>query len=176
MSRFDDLSIDDVIPDLKDWNNGNPIGLLTWLGRTGNYQHAIGYAEIFWPLFLEYDGCVFRQDCFDEALYADWLDRTKGDRRAVQKVMNHVHIIDIIFESFDGPTFEQAVYLGRMIKEMWSTKLKRDYPGREFVVEFFEATVVDDQVDATDFEITFYAADKEGDQSVHGQKEGPSGP
>lgn len=47
-----------LIPELSQWNNGAGIDVATWIGCVGRYDHAIGYASIFWPEFVMHDGCI----------------------------------------------------------------------------------------------------------------------
>jgi hypothetical protein len=39
------------------------------------------YRRIFWPNFIEHDGCVFL--AFDEAIYQQWFHQTRGDKRKI---------------------------------------------------------------------------------------------
>jgi hypothetical protein len=55
---FMSTNFDKLIPELRHWNNGKGIHVLEWLSAIGNYEHAIAYAELFWPDFVEHDGCV----------------------------------------------------------------------------------------------------------------------
>lgn len=48
-----------LIPELKDWNNGQGIDIESWIGCMGDFEKAIGYSVIFWPSFVEIEGCVF---------------------------------------------------------------------------------------------------------------------
>ena len=49
-----------LIPELKDWNNGNGIDVQSWIQCVGSFQKAIGYSTMFWPEFVEIEGCVVR--------------------------------------------------------------------------------------------------------------------
>ena len=125
-----------LMPESLTWDQGRPIDPVLWIGLVGRYDHLIAYAELLWPDFVEYDGCILRAG-FSEEAYGGFMEQTSGDKRAVEAVLNHVHIIDLIPGAYDsGPTEEQAVYLGRLMKEMWEAKLAKEFPSREFVVVF----------------------------------------
>ena len=64
--------------------------------------------------------------------------------------MNHQHLFDLF--ALKKATPEQILYLGKKLKELWSTKLAHDFPGKAFTVEFDES--FDFQTDNP--EITFY--------------------
>jgi hypothetical protein len=39
----------DLVPETRNWNGGNGIGLELRIGCSGNIEHAIAYGELFWP-------------------------------------------------------------------------------------------------------------------------------
>lgn len=145
----------EIIPELKDWGsdcNSPEVFPLT----EGRLPLAIGYLTLCWPSFIEYDGMVFTEE--DEDLSAerkknitDWLDSTKGDKRAVEAVVNHRHILDH-FGGVEKATEPQVKVIGEILKEMWACKLARDFPKKKFIVEFIEGT----QQDLIQYQITFY--------------------
>ncbi|HSS48774.1 MAG TPA: hypothetical protein VLX28_07500 [Thermoanaerobaculia bacterium] len=146
----------DLIPELKDWNNGRGISVADWIGCVGSFEHAIGYSFLFWPEFVEFDGCIFFKTGFREENYRGFMTQTGGNRRAVEAVMNHCHICDLFGDPELDPTRAQIVFLGRMLKEMWAAKLQRDFPARPVTVTFPE----DELDNFIDYQVTFY-------QTVH---------
>lgn len=147
--RLSDVELTDLVPETRTWNNGEPITLEGWINAVGSFEHMIAYGELFWPDFEEFDGCVFRAGVTEEN-YLAFMEHTGGDRRAVEAVLNHVHVTDLVYRP-GGPSEAQAVYLGRLLKEMWEAKLGREFPGRRFVVCFQEQGET-----SYDFEITFH--------------------
>ena len=87
-----------------------------------------------------------------EAGYRGFMQQTGGDKRAVEAVLNHRHILDLF--SGSQPTREQVVYLGRLLQEVWAAKLARDFPDRRIVVSFPEEGCES----LLDYEVTFYQA------------------
>ena len=80
--------------DLGAWNSGKGISLEAWVGCEGNFALAVGYASIFWPEFVEYDGYILPKSFSVEHLRA-FEAREGTTRKAVEAVMNHLHIADI---------------------------------------------------------------------------------
>lgn len=146
--RLSDVPMADLVPETKDWNGGSGISVADWIGCIGSVEHAIGYGELFWPEFAELDGCVFFSGV-SEVGYRGFMEQTGGDKRAVEAVLNHRHILDLFVDA--KPTREQVVYLGRLLREVWAAKLARDFPGRRFVVSFFEEGCLD----LLDYELSF---------------------
>jgi hypothetical protein len=149
--RLSDVSLSQLVPETREWNDGRGIDLLSWIGCVGNIEQAIAYGELFWPEFVEFDGCIFFAG-FSEESFQGFMSQTGGQRRAVETVMNHQHIVDLFSGSGQQLTRPQVVYFGRLLREMWSAKLQRDFPGRQIIVSFPE----DDIEGLGDYEITVY--------------------
>jgi len=105
-----------------------------WLGSSGRFDHAVAYAGLFWPEFVEVDGCVLIGSSVPET-YAEWKARYPNDPRVIETVLNHRHLLDL-FETDDNPSPELVRVLGRALSEMWTAKLHRDFP--DLVVSFPE--------------------------------------
>jgi hypothetical protein len=149
--RLSDVLMADLIAETRDWNSGSGISIADWIGCIGSVEHAIGYGELFWPEFAELDGCVFFAGV-NEAGYHEFMKQTNGDKRAVETVLNHRHILDLF--SGSQATREQVTYLGRLLREVSAAKLARDFPDRRFVVSFPE-----EECDSLlDFVVSFHQA------------------
>lgn len=140
-----------LIPELSAWNGGNGIDLLSWVGCIGRYDHAIGYAALFWPDFTVHDGCIFLGRP-DPTNYQDWMTQAKQDRTAVESVMNHRHVVDLFANSEFPPTREVVLHVGRLLTDMWSCKLGREFPDRRIKVSFPEGA----SDDLLEYVITVY--------------------
>jgi hypothetical protein len=140
-----------LIPELPRWNNGAGIGVDSWIGCRGNFELAVGYSVLFWPSFIEHNGCVFFSD-FSEESYRGFMQQCNGDRRQVETVMNHCHIFDYFSHANGHATAAQLLYLGRVLKEIWQVKLAADFPQRCFTVSFAEGPYED----LHDYEVSFW--------------------
>src|SRR5579872_2776761 len=134
----------ELIPELKNWNGSKGVDLATWISCEGDHKHFIGYARILWPDFVEHDGCILLGESVDEPNYRSWLAQTKGDRKRVEAVMNHQHIVDLFSRSHhEPPSREVVIYVGRLMRDILQTKLARDFPDRKITVIFAEDGVND---------------------------------
>jgi hypothetical protein len=140
-----------LIPELKDWNEGDGIDVESWIGSVGDFRKAVGYSALFWPAFVEMEGCVVRGDVSPEDV-REWMEHLKGDRRGVEATVNHLHIVDLHNTECGDATPERLSHLGRVLREMYECKLMRDFPDRTFVVRFDEPDPGDD---LTDYVLTF---------------------
>ncbi len=141
----------ELIPELKDWSpSQSPEGLAAALGR---YPLAIGYLSLFWPSFVEYDDMVLLGDDVNEAAVSRWLVSTKGNKQAVEAVLNHFHIVDVQHPGIWGEATEpQIKFIGQVLKEAWECKLARDFPKRQFTVELIEGA----SDSLRDYQVIFY--------------------
>ena len=73
------------------WNSGKGIDLVSWVGCQGSFSLAVGYSTIFWPGFVGYNGYILREG-FSKSALEDFEVQNKGNRQAVEAVMNHLHI------------------------------------------------------------------------------------
>ena len=135
----------ELIAELPQWNNGEGIDLPGFIGCVGRYDHAIGYATIFWPDFVIYEDCI----CVappDPVNFRTWLSRFKGNRTETEKMINHLHIADLFVNSEYPPTGRILHHMGKLLQDMWGCRLRRDFPERQISVQFFE----DDAAGLTD--------------------------
>jgi hypothetical protein len=146
------VDYNELIPALKDWDQGNGIDVKSWIGSVGDFQRAIGYSALFWPAFEEIEGCVVRGDASPEDV-RKWMEHLKGDRRGVEATVNHLHLVDLHDAECGDATPERLSHLGRVMREMYECKLGRDFPEKEFVVRFDEPESGDDP---TDYVLTFH--------------------
>ncbi len=47
-------NFDQLIPEMREWNNGRGIDIESRIGCGGHFRHVIGYSVIFWSRFVEF--------------------------------------------------------------------------------------------------------------------------
>jgi hypothetical protein len=147
-----------LIPELTEWRkfNGEDFSIEDWIISEGNIKFAIAYSILFFPEFIEYDGCVIQKKGFDIQNFENWKNTEYiNNYSQIESVLNHIHILDLFGtdEKRDEINYDQIVFLGNQICEIYSAKLKFDFPEKTFVFKFngnekFEAT--------DEYELTFY--------------------
>jgi len=140
-----------MIPELQAWNDGKGTDAESWIRYVGRFDHAVGYAQLFWPEFTIHDDCIMFADFTTES-YETWMKHTSGRRGQVEAVMNHRHILDLFSSDELNVPRERVLYLGRRLRDMWACKLKRDFPDREIVVSFPD----EEYENLLDYEVTIY--------------------
>jgi hypothetical protein len=141
----------ELIPEMRDWNNGAGIEIDSWIGCSGNFQLAVGYSRIFWPQFVEFENYVLREG-FSVNSLRDFERLHARNRRGVEAVFNHLHIADIQSHGCEDLTRERIVYLGRVLREVYQAKLAWQFPNRRFEVVFDDSFMEN----LLDYQITFY--------------------
>src|SRR5437867_1492219 len=81
-----------LIPELPSWNNGHGISVEAWIRCMGNFELAVGYSRVFWPEFVEHEGCILFED-FSLETYSAFMKQCNGDRARVEALMNHLHLV-----------------------------------------------------------------------------------
>lgn len=143
-----------LIPELGVWNNGAGIDVDSWISAIGRYDHAIGYSRIFWPEFYQFENCIFRRRVSPEE-YRKWMDSCGGNKSGLEAFVNHLHILDLFYNSDFEPSEPVLVHLGKVLKDMWGCKLSKAYPSMRFQVDFLS----EGNLNPIDYQITFYRTD-----------------
>ncbi len=89
---------------------------------------------------------------FNEGSYRGFMESTQGNKKSVEMVMNHLHILDLFQNTSEDPSKDLIVYLGRLLKDVWVCKVARDFPERQITVSFPEG----EDYELLDYEITFF--------------------
>jgi len=138
--------------ELAAWNQGRGICLEAWTGCSGNFRLAVGYATVFWPTFVEFEGYILREGFSIDSLRG-FEASCKGNRRAVETVMNHLHIADIQHSGCEDLSKDKILLLGNKLKEIYQAKLQWQFPDRPCVVSFPTPNEPDELID---YEISFW--------------------
>lgn len=138
-----------LIPDLGRWNDGAGIDVGGWIECVGSYELAVGYSLIFWPEFTRSEEYVLRAGFSEESLRG--FEQQAGfDRASIEAVMNHIHLADLHCNAACSEA--QLRHLGRILQDVHATKLRRDFPGVNFVIWFND----EPDLALTDYQLTFW--------------------
>lgn len=139
-------------PELAAWNNGLGIDLESWVACEGRFALAVGYASIFWPEFVEFEGYVLRKG-FSEPALRGFEAQERSNRRGVEWVMNHIHLDGIQHFGCKDISKDKLLLLGNVLKEIYEAKLRWQFPERQVVVEFH---VPEDDEKLAKYQIAFW--------------------
>lgn len=115
----------------------------------------VAYSSLFWPRFVAIGPYILREDFCVENLKS-W-EKTKTPRQGIEGAINTINTLDLIVPvggEWSEMAERQAVYLGGVLAEIYQAKLARDFPNRQFVVEFWDGT----QDSGDDISLSFWQA------------------
>lgn len=138
--------------ELAAWNNGAGIDLESWVGCEGRFALAVGYAAIFWPEFVEFEGYILRKR-FSEKALRGFESQRGSTRKSVEWVMNHLHLQDIHYGGCADISKDKLIALGNVLREIYQAKLQWQFSERQCTVEFYVPT---DPDDLTDYQLSFW--------------------
>lgn len=138
--------------ELGAWNNGAGIDLESWVSCDGRFALAVGYASIFWPEFVEFEGYLLRKG-FSEKSLRGFESQQGCTRKGTEWLMNHLHIAGTHHYGCSDMTRDKIVLLGVVLKEIYEAKLQCVFPNRPCVVEFF---VPADKDNLMEYQISFW--------------------
>ncbi|MCL1465277.1 hypothetical protein [Argonema galeatum] len=130
------ISLDkEQLIEFQQWKeaNGYDFSLWDFLFGVANIEIALAFTQLFWPDFVEHQGGIFLTEAFDLEIYQQWKEKLGNDINAIERVMNHQHIDDIL-PGAEKVGIDNLYYLGDTIAQMWSSRLKLVYPDRTFQV------------------------------------------
>jgi len=142
--------------ELGAWNNGKGIDLESWIACTGNFSLAVGYASIFCPEFVEFEGYIFRGEEFGEEAISSLrsFESQEGSTPgSIEWVMNHLHILDLHCSDHENLTVDKIVFLGEKLKAIYEARLAYLFPGKPCIVEFYKP---DDEQDLVAYQLSFW--------------------
>ncbi len=103
-----------------------------YLSVAGSTALLAATMQLLAPPVVEYRGAVLLGFALDEPTVDQWFERL-GDPTAVERVVNHVHLWDVLpARTSDHGEAERLV---EPLAWFWRVALRERYPDREFVVD-----------------------------------------
>lgn len=140
-----------MVEELSKWNNGDGVDLETWVDTMGNYNFAVGYITLFWPKFVEFEHYILTSRFTPEQVRG-FENNPNSTPMAVEWVINHVHISDIHLAD-ENISVDKVVMLGEVMAEIYTAKLKWQFPDKPCIVEFIKP---EDPEDLQEYQLSFW--------------------
>ncbi len=152
--------------ELQAWNNGKGIDLESWIGCSGNFSLAVGYATVFCPKFLEFEDYIF---CRDEPVSEGFVQNVRGfesqagsSLRSVEWVINHRHIADIHHRGCEDLSADKLILIGNSLKDIYEARLALLFPDKPCVVGFY---IPENPDDYEEYQLSFWQKKHEQQQA-----------
>lgn len=141
----------DLLPELRDWNSGEGITPLDYVYSIATSDSALAYSDLFWPRFVEFEGYILR-DGFNLENLRSWEKQDGPTRRNIEAAVNYLGIGDLFAnEENTELLYRRVVRLGDVLSQMYTAKLRQDFPNRQFEVSLL--------VDEHEYALTFFQSD-----------------
>lgn len=121
----------------ESWMTEGPRDFHDFLNINANLELAAAFAKLFWPEFIEVQGCILLREKYSPDNFTDWWQHFDGSRTGVEGIINHVHIYDLFLNNKSGShEFAIAAFLGHVLRRCWKYALQESFPDRTFEVDY----------------------------------------
>ena len=151
--------LEDLVEETKEWNHGKGVDISAWISAEGNYNLALGYTSFFWPKFVEFEDYILYEGVKEENVRA-FEAMTGSSKKAVESVLNHIHLSDLHNDKDDKISEAKIIYLGEVLKEIYEAKLAWQFPSKPCVVKFYKPQSPET---IEDYQITFWQVKHDAD-------------
>ena len=90
-------------------------------------DHFFAVASLLWPEVIQHEGGLFLANGFTLPSFEAWSRQTAGNLTAIERVMNHRHVRDLL-RSLDNAPWPVLVGAGALFRDSWEARLKQLYP------------------------------------------------
>lgn len=111
------------------------IGIWDYLSIRGDFDLAAAFSKLFWPDFIEVDGCVLLREQYAPQNFSDWMQHFNGNRQEVEAMINHFHIVHMFLNSPQDVEYPDRLYdyLVNILLVTWKHALTSAFPNKQFV-------------------------------------------
>jgi len=109
--------------------------LWDYLNMRADLELAAAFTKLFWPDFIEVEGCVLLKHAYSPESFRNWMAHFGGDTRAVEAMLNHRHIKDLFLNPPKDVEYPDRLYeyLADALMFGWKQALQSAYPDKRFV-------------------------------------------
>jgi hypothetical protein len=121
----------------RQWSgpSAKPMTPLDFVAEQKAFSYVVAAAWLFCPETVEYRGCLFLQDRFDQAKVDTWLGHLTGSQADVEAMVNQTKLYDVFANSDLDDHEEDLETLAFAVGECWQGVLATRYPERGVIVE-----------------------------------------
>jgi hypothetical protein len=144
-----------LLPDFSDLRRRASweYSIINYIESRGTFELAVAFAKLFWPEFVVRRDCVIRASGLTDEVFESWWVRTGGDKVAVERVLNLLHVRELVPSNVTPLDDSVYRYLGETLADMWAHRVEALFPERRFVSSFRDR---DDVGNSTEPTVTLY--------------------
>jgi hypothetical protein len=127
-------SIEDLNPN---WDMGE------YLNLKYDINAAIALSKLYFPDFIEKDGCIILGFRYDEETFNKWVAHYKGNSSDIERKCNSYEIMEYfsinrkLEESLDSYN-KKVDELAKVLKKSWEINCQLLFPDKEMIVEVYD--------------------------------------
>lgn len=121
----------------SDFNNPG-LNLRDFVKYKSDFDLAFAFCKLFFPDFVQVEGCVLLTDAHDPATFDAWKNKLNGRTQDIEATLNHTHIYDLFSDSGDDAEVSLEIFeeIGKYIAKSWVIALKEAFPEKQFDIHF----------------------------------------
>jgi len=122
---------------VEEWGGG--VDYLDYVKSNGDMALMMAFSQIFWPRFIEVDGCVLWDRSYEKSNFTSWWDSLSGDTRKIEVTLNQLRVWQLV-EFSDADEDRQALkFIAVRIAKSWRSALYVEFPGQDFDVRVIDS-------------------------------------
>ncbi len=121
----------------KNWD------IAEYLNLKYDINAAVSFSKLYFPDFIEKEGCVILAFRYNEDIYNQWKLKFNGNKSEIERMCNFYEVND--YFDFTKNEYNSAEHYEKYLQQLscalrtsWQINLNLLYPNRKFIVEVFE--------------------------------------
>lgn len=133
---------------LKDYSSFEALNKDNWditsyLNLNYDMNAAIAFSKLYFPDFIEKEGCIILSHRYDEQTFKEWYLHFNGDKKAIESICNSYEIMDYFVNnrSKEEPLniYNKALdEFAKALKKSWEINCKLLFPNNNIIVEIYD--------------------------------------
>lgn len=134
-----------LLKEYKEWadSNKNNWEITSYLNLKYDMNAAIAFSKLYFPDFIEKEGCIILGFRYDEEIFKEWYKHFNGDVSEVERICNRYELMDF-FEINRNPDEKLDFYnlqideFANILKRSWEINCQLLFPDRKIVVDVYD--------------------------------------
>ncbi|WP_406131654.1 hypothetical protein [Streptomyces sp. NBC_00989] len=123
-------------PGIKSWVEewGGGVDYLDYVKGHGDLGMMVAFSRIFWPRFIEVEGCVLWDRAYEESNFKAWRESLSGDIRKIEATLNRLRVWQIVDSDDVEEDWRAQDFFAACVAKTWGAALSAEFPHRNFDV------------------------------------------
>lgn len=123
--------------------NPNNWSIAAYLNLKYDMDAAIAFSKLYFPDFIQKDGCIILGFRYDEEIFKEWKKHLNGNVSHIERICNRYDIMDYfaLNRNLDEPSdlYNQKIdEFAAALKKSWEINCQLLFPDRKIIVEVYD--------------------------------------